>query len=140
MTTIKLDDPLLIAAAEARSRAYAPYSKFAVGAAVEVDSGRIFTGVNVENASYGLTVCAERIAIFAAVAAGETNFRRLAVVADTVRPTAPCGACRQVMREFNVPIVTMGNVSGDRIERTLQELLPESFGPEDLKGEHCDPT
>jgi cytidine deaminase len=123
----------------ARQLAYAPYSGFLVGAAVESENGRIFTGVNVENASYGLTVCAERNAIFSAVSAGESRFRRLAVAADTNRPTAPCGACRQVMREFDIPLITMGNMQGDVRTISLQDLLPDSFGPEDLKGDYRDP-
>lgn len=130
-----VDDQLLQTAICARQQAYAPYSDFMVGAAVEGESGQIFTGVNVENASYGLTVCAERNAIFSAVAAGEKQFRRLAVAADTEKPTAPCGACRQVMREFNIPLITMGNLRGNIRTLPLQELLPDSFGPEDLKGD-----
>ena len=107
-----LQDSLHRQALEIRQRAYVPYSHFAVGAAVEAVSGKIFSGCNVENASYGLTVCAERIAIFNAVAAGETRLQRLAVVADSSEPVAPCGACRQVMAEFGVRQIFMYNTAG----------------------------
>lgn len=117
-----------------RRQAYVPYSHFAVGAAVEATSGRIFTGCNVENASYGLTVCAERIAIFNAVAAGEVQLVRLAVVADSLGPVAPCGACRQVMAEFGIREVFMYSTAGGCKKVDMFELLPYAFGPQQMKG------
>lgn len=121
------------AACESQERAYAPYSKFRVGAAVLAESGRIYTGVNVENASYGLTMCAERVAIFKAAAAGERAIRAVAVCTDG--GVTPCGACRQVMREFaRGPIsVYLIDAEGGGRETTLDALLPDSFGPEDLE-------
>ena len=118
---------LLNAALSARERAYAPYSKFLVGAAVLAKSGRIYTGCNIENASYGLTVCAERNALFSAVGAGEREFTALCVVGDTEAPISPCGACRQVMAEFKVPCIILANLKGDVKEYTLKELLPYGF-------------
>ena len=118
---------LLNAALSARERAYAPYSKFLVGAAVLAKSGRIYTGCNIENASYGLTVCAERNALFSAVGAGEREFTALCVVGDTEAPISPCGACRQVMAEFKVPCIILANLKGDVKEYTSEELLPYGF-------------
>ena len=118
---------LLNAALSARERAYAPYSKFLVGAAVLAKSGKIYTGCNIENASYGLTVCAERNALFSAVGAGEREFTALCVVGDTEAPISPCGACRQVMAEFKVPRIILANLRGDVKEYTLEELLPYGF-------------
>ena len=121
-------DVLLSAARAAATRAYCPYSRFAVGAALLADDGRIFTGANVENASYGLTICAERAALFAAVNAGVRRFRALAVVART--PATPCGACRQVLAEFcdsRLPVFC-GTRTGTRAKRfTLGALLPQAF-------------
>ena len=122
-----MDKELLEAALAARERAYAPYSKFLVGAAVRAESGKIYTGCNIENASYGLTVCAERNALFSAVGAGERKFTALCVVGDTEEPISPCGACRQVMAEFKVPCIILANLKGDVKEYTLVELLPLSF-------------
>lgn len=122
-----MDKELLEAALSARERAYAPYSKFLVGAAVRSASGKIYTGCNVENASYGLTVCAERNALFAAVGAGERKFTALCVVGATPAPISPCGACRQVMAEFKVPRIILANLKGEVKEYTLEELLPYSF-------------
>ncbi|MBQ7317910.1 MAG: cytidine deaminase [Phascolarctobacterium sp.] len=122
-----MDKELLEAALAARERAYAPYSKFLVGAAVRAISGRIYTGCNIENASYGLTICAERSALFSAVGAGERKFTALCVVGDTEAPISPCGACRQVMAEFKVPKIILANLKGDVKEYTLDELLPLSF-------------
>lgn len=119
--------PVVEAALAVRSRAYAPYSHFAVGAAVQAKSGAIYSGCNVENASYGLTVCAERNALFQAIAAGEREFSILAVVADTPQPVAPCGACRQVMAEFGVDIIVLANLAGDVLVYRLEELLPAAF-------------
>lgn len=118
---------LLNAALSARERAYAPYSKFLVGAAVLAKSSKIYTGCNIENASYGLTVCAERNALFSAVGAGEREFIALCVVGDTEAPISPCGACRQVMAEFKVPCIILANLKGDVKEYTLEELLPYGF-------------
>ncbi len=123
-------DALLAAAVAARAHSYAPYSKFRVGAAVELADGRIVSGCNVENASYGLTMCAERVAIFKAISDGAQprTFRRVAVCADTERLTPPCGACRQILWEFcgDVP-VTLVNLAGVTRTFTVGELLPEAF-------------
>jgi cytidine deaminase len=117
------------AAVEARERAYARYSKFQVGAALLAADGRIFTGCNVENASYGLTICAERAAVFAAVAAGQQKFELLAIA--TTGGAAPCGACRQVLAEFSpdLPILLIDiNQQGSIVEANLRDLLPRTFG------------
>lgn len=117
----------------AREKAYAPYSRFLVGAAVLSASGKIYRGQNVENASYGLGICAERAAIFAMVAAGETSLRAIAVAVDAPRVVGPCGACRQVIREFGPDaLVTLATVGGKTGTFPLGELLPQSFGPSDL--------
>lgn len=118
-------DGLLETAWRARECAYAPYSNFAVGAAILAKDGRVFAGCNVENLSYGLTNCAERVAIGAAVAAGAREFSAMVVVADTSVPISPCGACRQVMAEFGVPVVMAAN-RVERLEFTLEELLPRA--------------
>ena len=116
---------LIQSAWDARENAYAPYSKFAVGAALLTADGRVFTGCNVENLSYGLTICAERVAIGSAVAAGVKNLTMLAVVADTDVPVSPCGACRQVMAEFGVERVFLANRM-QTIEFELSDLLPRA--------------
>ena len=128
---------LMKIARKARQNAYAPYSHFAVGAALLAESGRVYTGCNIENASYGLTCCAERNAIFAAVGAGERRFKMLAVAADRPEPVAPCGACRQVIAEFGIPLVVMGNLKEATKTMTAEELLPYGFGQESMnnKGE-----
>ena len=108
-----------------REEAYAPYSNFAVGAALLAADGRIFSGCNVENISYGLTQCAERVAIGAAVAAGVREFLAVAVVADTAVPISPCGACRQVLAEFGIRQVMLANHTA-RLEFLLEELLPRA--------------
>jgi cytidine deaminase len=118
-------DSLLEAAWLAREMAYAPYSNFHVGAALLAADGRVFTGCNVENISYGLTNCAERVAIGAAVAAGVREFLAVAVVADTGVPISPCGACRQVLAEFGVPQVMLANRTM-REQFRLEELLPRA--------------
>jgi cytidine deaminase len=121
------------AAREAREQAYAPYSGFQVGAALLTEDGRTFTGANVENASYGLSMCAERTAMFHAAAQGARRVAAVAVVASNDEPSWPCGACRQVLYEFgrDVAIVSEG-LGGRREERRLADLLPDAFGPDDL--------
>jgi cytidine deaminase len=118
-------------AREARDRAYAPYSAFRVGAAVLTRSGRVFRGCNVENGSYGLTLCAERVALFLAIAQGcsRGDFTHLAVIGDTDQPLAPCGACRQVMMELGGPelIVIQANLRGAVIQHNMAALLPGAF-------------
>ena len=118
-------DSLVEVAWQAREAAYAPYSNFSVGAALLADDGRVFTGCNVENISYGLTNCAERVAVGAAVAAGAREFLAVAVVADTGVPISPCGACRQVLAEFGVPRVMLAN-RHERLEFRLEDLLPRA--------------
>ena len=115
------------AAIAARKNAYIPYSNFAVGAAVRCANGKIYSGCNVENASYGLCVCGERNAIFHAACAGERKMVELCVVADTSGPVSPCGACRQVMREFGIQTVILANMKGDFKITTVEELLPYGF-------------
>ena len=115
---------LIDAAIEARLAAYAPYSEFQVGAALLCDGGEIITGCNVENLSYGLTICAERNAIFAAAAKGHQKFAAIAVAADTEKPISPCGACRQVMCEFGDFPVILANLRGAVVESSVGALLP----------------
>ena len=116
---------LVLAAWRARDAAHAPYSKFAVGATLLAVDGRVFSGCNVENLSYGLTMCAERVAIGAAIAAGAREFREVVVVADTAVPISPCGACRQVLAEFGVPVAVIANRT-EQLEFRLEELLPRA--------------
>lgn len=123
---------LIQAAIETRKQSYSPYSNFAVGAAVLSDDGYVYGGCNIENASYGLTNCAERTAIFNAVSDGKRNISAIAVVADTDRPCSPCGACRQVIGEFKIPCIIMANLKGEYKMVTLEELLPFSFSNTDL--------
>lgn len=125
---------LIAEAREARRRAYAPYSRFFVGASVATDAG-VFSGCNVENASYGLTICAERVAATTAVSSGARRFDALAVTSSATRPTPPCGACRQFLHEFNpeMTVVSEGS-NGKRKEWRLSELLVDGFGPKDLSG------
>jgi cytidine deaminase len=122
-------EELLAAAVEARKNAYAPYSHFHVGAAVLGAGGRIFSGCNVENASFGLTCCAERNAIFALVAAGETEIREILVIGESDEFLPPCGACRQVIAEFAAPptVVHMCNREGQSRDTTVAELVPFIF-------------
>lgn len=119
---------LIAAALAARENAFAPYSKFKVGAAMEDADGEIHTGCNVENATYGLTMCAERVAVFKALSEGVRKFRRVAVAADTENLTPPCGACRQILWEFcgDVP-VTLVNLRGKSETYRLKELFPKAF-------------
>lgn len=121
-------------AAKARARAYSPYSRFAVGAALLAEDGMIYEGCNVENASYGLTNCAERSAVFAMVTGGGKQIVGLAVMADAPRPISPCGACRQVLSEFASPQtpVWLSNVQGECKKTTMGELLPYAFWREDM--------
>lgn len=123
---------LIQAAIEMRKQSYSPYSNFAVGAAVLSNDGYIYGGCNIENASYGLTNCAERTAIFNAVSDGKRNISAIAIVADTDRPCSPCGACRQVIGEFKIPCIIMANLKGEFKTVTLEELLPFSFSNTDL--------
>ncbi len=130
-----LAERLLAAAREAATRAYVPYSGFPVGAAALTDGGTVVTGCNVENASYGLTVCAERVAAFTAAAAGHRTLRAVAVVAPRLRGVTPCGACRQVLNEFKpaadeLVVILEGDAGPEQVP--LGELLPRSFGPRDL--------
>lgn len=123
---------LVAAATSARQMAYVPYSGYAVGAALRTADGQIFTGCNVENASYGLGVCAERNAVFQAVARGERDIQAVAVV--TENGVTPCGACRQVLAEFGPEMtVIVADVAGKRRIYALSELLPDAFGPQDLR-------
>lgn len=116
-------------AIEAREKAYAPYSKFKVGAAVLADNGKIYTGVNVENSSYGLTNCGERTAIFTAVTAGMKKITAIAIAAETENPVSPCGACRQVIYEFSDSntIIILSNLKGEYKIMGVEELLPYGF-------------
>ena len=123
-----VSDALLAAALAARENAFAPYSKFRVGAAIEDIDGRIHTGCNVENSTYGLTVCAERVAVFKAISEGVRKFRRVAIAADTDALTPPCGACRQILWEFcgDVEIVLV-NPRGKTETHRLKDLFPKPF-------------
>lgn len=127
------DDPVVAAARAAQAAAYAPYSRYRVGAALEATDGRIFTGCNVENASYGLTICAERGAVMAAVAAGARTFRRVVIVTDSDPPASPCGACRQFLAEFGPDLAVEAVGPGGRRHWRIAELLPASFD-KDLLG------
>jgi cytidine deaminase len=127
-------DRLVAAARLARERAVAPYSNFKVGAALEAVDGTIVTGCNIENASYGLTLCAERVAMFKALSDGHRHFIRMAVVADTQDPTSPCGACRQVLWEFAQDLeIVLANLAEVKGRHRLAELLPLPFGGRLLK-------
>lgn len=127
--TGKTPEELIELARQVRELAYAPYSKYKVGAVVECGDGRIFTGCNVENSSYGLTMCAERVALGKAVSEGARDFIRMAVIADAHAPVPPCGACRQVISELcgkSVEVV-MVNLRGQIETHTVEQLLPEAF-------------
>ncbi len=121
-------DTLIAAAKQARENAHAPYSNFRVGAALRARSGRVYTGCNVENATYGLTVCAERVAIFKAISEGERGFDAIAVVAQTHVLTPPCGACRQIIWEFCGDVeVILANLKGQMEVHRMSELFPRPF-------------
>ena len=123
-----MTDPLQAAALAARENAHAPYSKFRVGAALEDVGGRVHTGCNVENATYGLTLCAERVAVFKAISEGAHEFRRIAIAADTDTLTPPCGACRQILWEFCGDIeIVLVNLHGKSETLRLKELFPRAF-------------
>ena len=125
---------LIEAAQNVRERAYAPYSNFKVGAAIRTKGGKIYTGCNVESASYGLTVCAERVAIWKAVSEGEKEFTEIAVAADTHELTPPCGVCRQIIWEFcgDIPVI-FANLKGNTETVQMSELLPRAFDTKFLK-------
>jgi len=126
-------EKLIHAAEEARKRAYAPYSKFKVGAAVLTFEGKIFTGCNIENASFGLSICAERVAIFKAISEGYSRFKAIAIIGDTNQPCTPCGACRQVILEFGEDIkVVMSNMKGKVAIKRIDKLLSQAFKKSDL--------
>ncbi|MEJ7848436.1 MAG: cytidine deaminase [Pyrinomonadaceae bacterium] len=128
------DKELIKAAAEVRENAFAPFSNFRVGAALVTEDGEIFTGCNVESASYGLTVCAERVAIWKAISEGKHKIKYIAVVVDTEDLTPPCGACRQIIWEFggDIPVV-MANLKGKTETMQMKELLPRAFDTKFLK-------
>jgi cytidine deaminase len=127
-------EQLIEEAKKARDRAYVPYSKFGVGAALLTTDGKVYHGCNIENAAYSMCNCAERTALFKAYSEGDRDFQLLAVVADTDRPCSPCGACRQVISELcpRDMKVVLTNLKGDIQELTVEELLPGAFSPEDL--------
>jgi cytidine deaminase len=135
MTTITNEErqSLIDLANEARRRAYAPYSKYPVGAALRTRSGRLYTGVNIENAAYPHTMCAERVAVFKAVSEGETEFEVIAVV--TNNGGSPCGGCRQVLAEFGLDTLVLIADGGGRLQKstTVADLLPEAFTPDHLQ-------
>ncbi|WP_430141042.1 cytidine deaminase [Neobacillus pocheonensis] len=130
MNTVQLIEE----AKKAREKAYVPYSKFGVGAALLTTDGKVYHGCNIENAAYSMCNCAERTALFKALSEGDRDFQLLAVIADTERPCSPCGACRQVISELcpqNMKVI-LTNLKGDIQETTVEELLPGAFSPEDL--------
>lgn len=128
------DQSLIEEAIKAREKAYVPYSKFKVGAALITKEGKVYHGCNIENAAYSMCNCAERTALFSAYSVGDHDFRMLAVIADTDRPVSPCGACRQVISELcpKDMKVVLANLNGEILELTVEELLPGAFSPEDL--------
>ena len=134
--TLETVGRLIAAAGAARANAHAPYSAFRVGAALLLPDGQLVSGCNVENASYGLSVCAERNAVAAALAAGATSFVALAVVTGSSPPSTPCGACRQVLSEFGDMPVILANTSNERTVTSVAELLPNAFDARALNTEH----
>ena len=130
-------ETLIERAKEARLQSVAPFSKFRVGAALRTDSGKVYIGCNIESASYGLTVCAERVAIWKALSEGERKFSALAVVADTDELTPPCGTCRQIIWEFARDAeIVFANLSGDKETFLMSDLLPRAFDVRFLKESH----
>ena len=128
------ENQLIEQATAARVRSVAPFSKFLVGAALQTDEGKVFTGCNVESASYGLTVCAERVAIWKALSEGERDFARLVIVADTEQLTPPCGTCRQIIWEFcKHATIVLANLHGQKEELHIADLLPRAFDARFLK-------
>ena len=128
------DSDLIAAARKARDFAHAGYSSFKVGAALQTAGGAIVTGCNIENATYGLTICAERVAMFKALSEGHREFRRIAIVADTGNPTPPCGACRQILWEFGGDLeVILANLTRESGRHQLRDLLPLPFDDRLLK-------
>lgn len=123
------------AAIKIRKESYSPYSKFKVGSALVTTTGKVYVGTNIENASYGGTICAERVAIFDAVKNSDKKFAHIVVVADTKTPTPPCGFCRQVMAEFfdDNTQIWIGDLKGLKSVHTFKEILPEAFGPKNMK-------
>ena len=130
----QLEKELIEAATQVRENAYAPFSEFKVGAALETDDGQIIVGSNVESASYGLTVCAERVAVWNAISQGKRKIKRIAVVADTEELTPPCGVCRQIIWEFggDIPVI-FGNLHGKTETVQMKDLLPRAFDTKFLK-------
>jgi cytidine deaminase len=128
-----MNHPLIVAASAVRLKAFAPYSRFQVGAALEAEDGTIIVGCNVESASYGLTLCAERVAICKGISEGFRCFKQVAIVTDTPQPTPPCGACRQLLWEFAPQAeVILANLSGTVLRFTMQQLLPHAFDAKQL--------
>jgi cytidine deaminase len=128
-----MKEKLIQEAIQAREYAYAPYSGYKVGAALLGKSRRIYTGCNVENASYGAAICAERVAAVKAISEGEREFVMLAVVVDSAKPASPCGICRQFLYEFSPDLkLVLANLRGQAVERTLTQYLPDAFGPNRL--------
>ena len=128
------DNQLIAAATAARAQSVAPFSNFLVGAALRTKAGKVFTGCNLESASYGLTVCAERVAIWKALSEGERDFTDLVIVADTESLTPPCGTCRQIIWEFCKPAkIILANLRGQREELQISDLLPRAFDARFLK-------
>ncbi len=128
MTPDQTRDQLIAAAKTVRERAHAPFSHFKVGCAIEDEHGNIYTGCNIENATYGLTLCAERVAVFKAVSEGAGKLKRIAVVADTENPTPPCGACRQILWEFcGDAELILENLTGQRETLTIKQIFPRPF-------------
>ena len=135
MSTATAYRQLVEAARAARLQAHAPFSRLLVGAALEAADGRVFTGCNVENATYGLTVCAERVAVLKAVSEGCRSFTRIAVVADTEEPAPPCGACRQILWEFGGDLeVVLANLTAEKARLRMRDLLPYPFDARLLRG------